>query len=345
MNGGKVMINDFEQEMEEKELALKEDIKKTGGKCSKILLILAISTYAIAYGTAGIIKIIKVILKSNFNESLVFSKDALGFLAGYLPCIIGDIIAIIIAILITKIKFKQDIFTKSKVSKSFILLGAASCIGIGMISNIIYTIYSTILKLKGITIPQPDFSFPTQRIFLIMFLIYVCLLGPILEEIIFRGFILRSMQKYGNLTAIIVSSVLFSMFHLNLVQFINPVLVGILLAFIAIKSDSIFPSMIAHIFNNTITFMAAAIEMMNIPVLQFLFGGIYFTVGITAFTLFLMKYGKNFVEVIKEDATILKTYEKVRSSFSGAWSIAYIVFYIIFIVGTTVATNIMQILK
>lgn len=339
------MIDDFEQVVEERESALKAEIKRAGGKCSKILLILAISTYLIGYGGLGIIKIISMILKSNFQLSQIFSKDGLNFLFGYLPCIIGDAISIIIAMLITKIKFKQDMFTRNKASKNFILLGSASCIGIGMISNIIFILYSTFFKLKGITIPQPDFSFPTQKVFLMIFLIYVCLLGPILEEIIFRGFILRSMQKYGNLTAIIVSSVLFSMFHLNLVQFVNPVLVGILLAFIAIKSESIFPSMAAHIFNNTMNFIIVAIQLLNIPILQSLSGIIYFTAGIIALTLFIMKYGKDFVEAIKEDKTILKTYEKVIISFSGAWSIAYIVFYIIFIVSTTLLTNIMNIMK
>ena len=212
------------------------------------------------------------------NIILGISNDAYNFLVGYLPCIIGDVIAIIIAMKTTKIKIKEDIFTKNKSSKMFILLGTISCIGIGMISSIIYLIYSTIIKHYGIIIPEPDFSFPTQSIYLILFLIYVCLLGPILEEIIFRGFILKSMQKYGNLTAIIVSSILFSMFHLNLVQFVNPVLMGIVLAFITIKSKSIVPSIIAHIFNNSIAFIAAGISLLKMPLVESIFGVIYFLV-------------------------------------------------------------------
>lgn len=345
MNGGKAMIDELEQQIEERELELKGEIKKTSGKCSKILLILAISTYAMAYGPLAVIKIINTFLKGTVHITLGNSKDQITFLFGYLPCVIGDIIAIIIAIFITKVKIKQDIFTRNKESKKFVLLGAVSCIGVGMISSIIFAMYSSILKAKGISIPEPDFSFPTQRIYLILFLIYVCLAGPVLEEIIFRGFILRSMQKYGNLTAIIVSSILFSMFHLNLVQFVNPVLVGILLAFIAIKSESIFPSMIAHIFNNTITFMAAAVTVANIPMLQVIFTYIYALAGIIALTLFVMKYKNGFKEVIKEETIILSTYEKVKASFSGGWSIAYFVFYIIFIVGTILITNIIKILK
>jgi hypothetical protein len=148
------------------------------------------------------------------------------------------------------------------------------------------------------------------------------------------------MQKYGNLTAIIVSSILFSMFHLNLVQFVNPVLMGIVLAFITIKSKSIVPSIIAHIFNNTITFIATGIASLEIPIVQSIFGVIYLFLGVSALALFIRMYGKDFIETIKEDTRILKTYEKVKYSFSGAWSIGYISFYIIFVIGFMIVTNI-----
>ena len=253
------MINDFEQESENRKLSLKEDIKRTGGNFARMLLILAISTYVIGFIIILFIKVkgrilgIDTTTNNELNIILGISKDKYNFLVGYLPCIIGDIIAIAIAMKTTKIKFKEDIFSRNKSPKRFILLGTISCIGTGMISSIIYLTYSTIIKHYGIIIPEPDFSFPNQSTYLILFLMYACFIGPILEEIIFRGFILKSMQKYGNLTAIIVSSILFSMFHLNLVQFVNPVIMGVVLGFIAIKSKSIMPSIIVHIFNNSIT--------------------------------------------------------------------------------------------
>ena len=150
------------------------------------------------------------------------------------------------------------------------------------------------------------------------------------------------MQKYGNLTAIIVSSILFSMFHLNLVQFVNPVLMGIVLAFIAIKSKSIVPSIIAHIFNNTITFIITGISLLEMPLLESISMVIYALVGVLALALFIIKYGKDFIQVIKEDTRILKTYEKVRYSFSGIWALTYIAFYVVFVVGSMILTNIMK---
>lgn len=346
---GKKMTNEFQQEIEEERSTLKQDIKKTGGNCAKILLILAISTYGIEFAVIFMIKLINIILsiitKGNFNSNIIlhFSKDAESFLVGYLPCIIGDVIAIIIAMNTTKIKIRQEIFSKNRSTRLFILLGAASCIGVGMISNTIYSLYAIVLNWLKITIPTPDFTFPTQTVYLILFLMYVCLVGPILEEIIFRGFILKSMQRYGNLTAIIVSAILFSMFHLNLVQFVNPVLMGIILAFIAIKSNSIVPSIIVHIFNNTITFMLAAISLFNMPIVDAIVGFIYFLLGIAALILFVIRYKEDFLQTIGEDTVVLKTYEKVKSSFSGRWAMGYIAFYGLFIIATTLITNITKI--
>lgn len=342
------MTNDFQEEIEYRKLALKKEIKKSGGNCARILLALVLSTYGIVFMSTFLIKFIGPILGINITSKpeegiiLGLSNDAYNFFTGYMTCIIGDVIAIIIAIKTIKIEFRKETFSKNKSTKMFIFLGTISCIGTGMFSSIIYMIYSTIFITFGLHIPEPDFSFPKQREFLILFLVYVCLLGPILEEVIFRGFILRSMQKYGNLTAMIVSSLLFSMFHLNLVQFVNPVLMGIVLAFIAIKSQSIFPSIIAHIFNNTITFIAAGISLFKIPILEYTFGILYFFVGIIALILFITKYKEEFMKLIKEDTRILKTYEKVKYSFSGAWARAYIAFYIIFIAVTMVVTNLIK---
>ena len=150
------------------------------------------------------------------------------------------------------------------------------------------------------------------------------------------------MQKYGNLTAIIVSSISFSMFHLNLVQFVNPVLMGIVLAFIAIKSKSIVPSIIAHIFNNTITFIITGISLLEMPLLESIAMVIYALVGVLVLTSFIIKYGKDFIQVIKEDTRILKTYEKIRYSFCGIWALTYIAFYVIFVVGSMIVTNVMK---
>lgn len=323
------MISYFEEEVELKKLKLKKDIRKTSGKCSEMLLILGIIVQILGIA----IMVITTKRMNNINE------DMLNYLTGYLPCILGDIIAIMLACKITNIKIKKDMFCKNESTGSFIALGAISCIGVGIISNIIYAIYSSILEFGGLIIPTPDFNFPTDNpLMLTLILGYVCVLGPIFEEIIFRGFILKSMQKYGNLTAIIVTSILFSMFHLNLVQFVPPILIGFVLAFITIRSKSIVPGIIAHMFNNTVAFAMSFIPSTE-TTFQYIILTVYTYGSLLSLLFFIKKYGKDVARIIKENNKLLKTHQKIAVSFTSLWSIIYIVFYVGMIILGLLLTN------
>lgn len=82
---------------------------------------------------------------------------------------------------------------------------------------------------------------------------YMCLLGPVLEELIFRGVLLEGLRKYGNLFGMIMSSVLFGLMHQNIIQCIPAFAIGLVWGYIAVKSDSLIPSIILHILNNTMS--------------------------------------------------------------------------------------------
>ena len=65
-----------------------------------------------------------------------------------------------------------------------------------------------------------------------MFL-YASFLAPISEELIFRGFVLRSLRPYGKRFAILGSAFLFGLFHGNLLQTPYAFLVGLVLGYVA----------------------------------------------------------------------------------------------------------------
>ncbi len=82
-------------------------------------------------------------------------------------------------------------------------------------------------------------------------LLYASFLGPITEEIVFRGFIMRGLQKYGSYYAIIMSAVIFGAFHGNFVQSIFAALVGLVLGYTAMRY-SLKWSILLHVINNFI---------------------------------------------------------------------------------------------
>lgn len=83
-----------------------------------------------------------------------------------------------------------------------------------------------------------------------MFL-YSVLLAPVSEEILFRGFVLRSLGPYGKRFAIFGSAFLFAMFHGNLLQAPYAFLAGLVLGYCAAEY-SILWSTALHVFNNLV---------------------------------------------------------------------------------------------
>jgi membrane protease YdiL (CAAX protease family) len=83
------------------------------------------------------------------------------------------------------------------------------------------------------------------------------LIGPICEEIVFRGVILEGLSKqYNSTKAIIFSSLIFSIVHLQPLQMIAAFIFGVVLGWIYLKTKSLWICIIIHVLNNTIAFMA-----------------------------------------------------------------------------------------
>ena len=85
----------------------------------------------------------------------------------------------------------------------------------------------------------------------ILLVIFVSIGAGILEEALFRGIILNSFLKsYPPVLAIVLSSLLFGVMHMNIVQGISGFVLGLYLAILTYKTKSIYPAMAAHISNN-----------------------------------------------------------------------------------------------
>lgn len=90
--------------------------------------------------------------------------------------------------------------------------------------------------------------------------LYVGLLGPVAEELIYRGFVLRSLERYGKVFAILVSSLLFGFMHGNLAQIPYAIAVGIVLGYVALEY-SIEWAIVLHVLNNGV--MTAALNRLD----------------------------------------------------------------------------------
>lgn len=90
-------------------------------------------------------------------------------------------------------------------------------------------------------------------------LVNVALVPAIFEEFMYRGFFLNTIKKSGGpALAIILSGILFGIYHIRFTQLIPLSFLGILLGYLAWQSESIFPAMIGHFVNNGLSVILAA---------------------------------------------------------------------------------------
>ncbi len=92
-----------------------------------------------------------------------------------------------------------------------------------------------------------------QNTFAMLFI--VSFLAPILEEIFFRGFILRTLaNKMPTILASILTAAIFSLLHYPWQSFGQILLIGLILNHLTIRNNSVLPGVAFHILNNTIAF-------------------------------------------------------------------------------------------
>jgi membrane protease YdiL (CAAX protease family) len=82
--------------------------------------------------------------------------------------------------------------------------------------------------------------------------IAMLLVGPVAEEMFFRGLVFRAWnQRYGMSAAFVGSTLLFAILHVFSWQIIVALPLGLFLAWTVLKTGSVFPAILGHIGANT----------------------------------------------------------------------------------------------
>ena len=81
-------------------------------------------------------------------------------------------------------------------------------------------------------------------------IIFAGILSPIIEEVLFRGVMLNKLRTYGDKIAIITTALLFGLFHENFSQFFYAVGLGMIFAYVTLKTGTIKYSIGLHIMIN-----------------------------------------------------------------------------------------------
>lgn len=137
-----------------------------------------------------------------------------------------------------------------KVKLTLPLIGIA--LGTSIIGSYLSSALDSIMNAFGTSSAMPDIPQSSDPLSVILSLLAVCFAPALMEEFAFRGIILGSLRKFGDGFAILMSALLFGMFHGNLVQIPSAFLAGLGLGYITVASGSMWPGIIAHFINNAI---------------------------------------------------------------------------------------------
>ncbi len=137
-----------------------------------------------------------------------------------------------------------------KITGKAFLVSAIMCFSILYASNFVGNIITIIIgALKGSPVDNVILDITSSTsMWLVAFLTVIC--APIMEEYIFRKLIVDRTVRYGEGIAIVLSGLMFGLFHGNLNQFVYAFTLGVFLAFLYVKTGNLKITIALHMMVN-----------------------------------------------------------------------------------------------
>ena len=147
--------------------------------------------------------------------------------------------------------WRNEIFARGKVMTAGTFFGLLCvALGVQLVASLLNMVLEFLLNQFGYSMMGILDSTSGQSDDLSMF-IYASVCAPITEEILFRGYVQRTLQPYGKKFAIFGSALLFGLFHGNLIQTPYAFMVGLVLGYVAAEYNVVW-AMVLHMVNNMV---------------------------------------------------------------------------------------------
>lgn len=105
-------------------------------------------------------------------------------------------------------------------------------------------------------LPMPSYEMIGRGAWMILSLV---VMAPVMEELLCRGVVLGSLRtRYGVVPAWLLSALFFGVLHVQPLLVVNAFVLGLILGFIYIATDSIWAVMILHALNNAVAYLQLA---------------------------------------------------------------------------------------
>ncbi len=201
----------------------------------------------------------------------------------------------------------------------FLLFGIGFC----SFSNIAINYAQGIFESFGIDDYNVDFGDnPTGFFGFLLSFIATAIVPALVEEFACRGIILGLLKKHGEIFAIITSSVVFGIMHGNFEQIPFAVFVGLILGYIYVKTNSIWPCVAIHCVNNAISVIFSYLQNVMSTNIQNVLYIAYLVISLLAAVVGILLFAKRGNENynLEKNEDIIRKKEKY-SCFFTSWAI------------------------
>ena len=137
-----------------------------------------------------------------------------------------------------------------------VMIIAGACAGL-IVLIIIKNTFGSVQLITGVT------SVMSGNVLWSLFLIAV--IPAVCEEVLFRGLIQRGLERMGAGWSILLSGLLFGLFHFDFQRFAAQTIIGIIAAYLVYRTGSIFNGMLLHFMNNGLLTLLMHLNMPAVP--------------------------------------------------------------------------------
>ena len=139
----------------------------------------------------------------------------------------------------------------------WVSFGMLCCVG----ANFVVTFgVIPLFKAFGYGLKSSSTDDPNSIFACVIALIGTAIVPAICEEFAMRCCCVQLLRKYGKGFAVLSISIVFGLLHGNVIQFVFAFLVGLILGYITVKTDSVVPAILVHALNNGMSVVASIVR-------------------------------------------------------------------------------------
>lgn len=223
-----------------------------------IIALIAFNIVGAVVGVIGVLTVADSLDMEVLMEQLSTNFDII-FLANSTGQILIMALATLLVVKLHAVKGQRKQFLRLQLSRNvWVISGLAALLFIAAQPTILFLGWLNsflpvpdVLKEMQESMAEMIAMFLRTENVLLLGVFHIGIVPAVCEEIMYRGYILRALEKsWGITAAIIISGLIFGAYHLQPSNLLPLATLGVFLAYVTYISNSLIPAMVAHFVNN-----------------------------------------------------------------------------------------------